>query len=61
MATITNKQIDNLLIIAGNFCGLEEVLAKAIESKDSEQIKRVQHYLTIVRERLISAINDIDR
>lgn len=61
MATITNKQIDNLLYIAGNLCGIEEVLQKAIDSKNSEQIQTVQRYLAVVRERLMSTINDIDR
>lgn len=61
MTMIVNKQIDNLLYIAGNLCALEEVLQKAIESKNLEHIERVQRYLTVVRERLLSAINDIDR
>lgn len=61
MTMIVNKQIDNLLYIAGNLCALEETLQKAIESKNLEHIERVQRYLTVVRERLLSAINDIDR
>ena len=61
MATITNKQIDNLLIIEGNIIGLEEVLQKAIDSNNLELINKVRHYLTFVRERLDSIINDIDR
>lgn len=61
MATITNKQVDNLLRIAGNLCALEETLQKAIDSNNLELIGKVQRYLTVVRERLLSAINDIDR
>lgn len=61
MATITNKQIDNLLYIAGNLCALEDALQIAINSKNLENVELIRRHLAIVRERLMSTINDIDR
>ena len=61
MKTITRKQIHELCQILGNISGLEIVLQKAIDSNNLELIGRVQAYLTVVKERLDSAIEDIDR
>lgn len=61
MTTITNAQINNLFSIVGNLSALEEVLQRAIDSKNSEQIQLVQRYLIVVKERLESTIKDIDR
>ena len=61
MKTMTRKQIHELCQILGNIDGLEIVLQKAIDSNNLELIGRVRAYLTDVKERLDSAINDIDR
>ena len=58
---ITKDQVDNLLLLAGNLWGFEEILADAIKDKNVENVRFVQRNLACAKERLRAIIDDIER
>ena len=58
---ITKDQVDNLLLLAGNLWGFEEILADAIKDKNVEHVRFVQRNLACAKERLRAIIDDIER
>lgn len=58
---ITKDQVNNLLLLAGNIWGLEEILAEAIKDENVEHIRFVQRNLASAKERLRAIIDDIER
>ena len=58
---ITKDQVDNLLLLAGNLWGFEEILADAIKDKNVEHVRFVQRNLASAKKRLRAIIDDIER